>query len=103
MYKIRREDTVQVVKGRDVGKKGRVVKIFPDTAKALVEGLNFVKKHRRQTRQDQQGGIVSIEAPISIANLRYLCKHCSKPTRVGLRILKDGSKARFCKACNEVL
>lgn len=103
MYKIRRDDTVQVMKGKDVGKKGRVIKIFSENNKALVEGINTVKKHRRQTRQDQQGGIVSIEMPISISNLMLLCKHCAKPARVGIRALKDGTKSRFCKACNEVI
>ncbi len=103
MYKIRRDDTVQAIKGKDVGKKGRVIKIFSENNKALVEGINTVKKHRRQTRQDQQGGIVSIEMPISISNLMLLCKHCAKPVRVGFKVLKDGTKSRFCKACNEVI
>ena len=76
MYKIRRDDTVQVVKGKDLGKKGRVIKIFYEDKKALVEAINTVKKHRRSTRQDQQGGIVSIEMPISLSNLMLLCKHC---------------------------
>lgn len=103
MQKIRREDTVEVIKGKDVGKKGRVLKIFSATNKALVEGINLAKKHRRQTRQDQQGGIVSIEAPISLSNLMLLCKHCGKPARVGFKVLNDGTKSRFCKACNEVI
>lgn len=103
MQKIRREDTIEVIKGKDVGKKGRVLKIFSATNKALVEGINLAKKHRRQTRQDQQGGIVSIEAPISLSNLMLLCKHCGKPARVGFKVLNDGTKSRFCKACNEVI
>jgi len=105
MYKIRKEDTVQVRKGKDSGKKGRVIQIFPERQKALVEGINLVKKHRRPTRQDQQqqGGIVSIESPVSISNLMYLCKHCGKPARVGFRVLKDNTRARFCKSCDEVV
>ncbi len=103
MYKIRRDDTVQVIKGKDIGKKGRVIKVFPRLNKALVEGINTVKKHRRRTQQDQQGGIISIEMPISISNLMLLCKHCNRIGRVGIKILQDKTKARFCKACNEVI
>jgi len=103
MYKIRREDTVEVIKGKDAGKKGRVLKIFAEKNKALVEGINMVKKHKRQSRQDQQGGIVSIELPISISNLMLLCKNCGKPSRVGFKNLTDGTKSRFCKSCNEVI
>jgi large subunit ribosomal protein L24 len=103
MYKIRKGDTVQVTKGKDVGKKGRVITVFPEKAKVLVEGINTVKKHKRQTRQDQQGGIVSIEMPISVSNLKFFCGHCNRPTRVGFRALKDGTKSRFCKSCKEVI
>lgn len=103
MLKIRRGDTVQVIKGRDIGKKGNVLAILSKENRALVEGINLVKKHKRQTQQDQQGGIVSIEAPISISNLAILCKHCRRHTRVGFMLLKDGTKARFCKACKEAI
>lgn len=103
MFKIRRGDTVQVIKGKDIGKKGKVLKILPEQAKAIVEGINLIKKHKRQTRQDQPGGIISIEAPISISNLMLLCKHCNRPTRAGFKFLSDGTKAKFCKACNEVM
>jgi len=103
MYKIRRDDTVQVIQGEDTGKKGRVLKIFPEEKRALVEGINLVKKHKRKTQQDQQGGVVSIEKPITISKLKLFCKNCNHPTRVGFRILKDGTKSRFCKSCNEVI
>jgi large subunit ribosomal protein L24 len=69
----------------------------------LVERINLVKKHKRQTRQDQQGGIVSVEAKINISNLALLCKHCDRPARVGFKSLADGSKTRFCKSCNELM
>lgn len=103
MFKIRQGDTVQVIKGKDVGKKGKVLEVLPNKARALVEGINLFKKHKRQTRQDQQAGIVSIERPISIANLMVLCKHCAKPSRVGFKLLNDGTKARFCKSCKEAI
>lgn len=103
MFKIRQGDTVQVIKGKDIGKKGNVLAILPRENRALVEGINLVKKHKRQTQQDQQGGIVSIEAPISISNLALLCNHCHRPTRAGFMLLKDGTKSRFCKACKEAI
>lgn len=103
MLKIRKGDTVQVNKGKDRGKKGKVIKIFIDKNRALVQGINLVKKHKRKTQQDQQGGIVSLEMPISISNLAFLCGHCNRPARVGFTILKDGTKARTCRACKEVV
>ena len=103
MLKIKKGDTVQAIKGKDKGKKGRIIEIFSGRSRALVEGLNMVKKHKRKTQADQQGGIVSIETPISIANLALVCKHCNRPTRVGFRVVKDGEKSRFCKACKEVI
>lgn len=103
MFKIRKGDTVQVIKGKDAGKKGKVITIFTENSKALVEGLNLVKKHKRQTRQEQKGGIVSIEAPISVSNLMLFCSHCSNPARVGFKVSGDGVKSRFCKSCKEVI
>jgi len=103
MFKIKKGDMVQATKGKDAGKKGKVLVIFTAKSKALVEGVNLVKKHKRQTRQDQKGGIISIEAPMAISNLMFLCSHCSRPARVGIKTLADGKKTRFCKACNEVV
>jgi large subunit ribosomal protein L24 len=103
MYKIRKGDTIQVIKGKDKGKKGKVINILPEAGRALVEGINTVKKHKRQTRQDQQGGIVSIEMPISLGNIMMFCKHCTRPARVGFAVLKDGQKNRICKSCKEAL
>ena len=103
MQKIRKNDLVQITKGKDKGKQGKVISIIEDGRRAIVEGLNLSKKHKRQSRQDQKGGIISIEMPLSVANLMIFCKHCSKPSRVGAMISKDGTKSRFCKACKEVL
>lgn len=101
MYKIKKGDTVQVTKGRDKGKKAKVIQVFTDSNRALVEGINMVKKHKRRTRDDQKGGITSIETPISLANIMLFCKQCAKPVRVGFSILKDGTKTRSCKICKE--
>lgn len=103
MFKIKRDDLVYVITGKDRGKKGKVLKIFPEENRAIIEGINLTKRHRRRTREDQQGGIVEIETPIDISNLMLLCKHCNKATRVGFSVLKDGSKARICKECKEVI
>jgi large subunit ribosomal protein L24 len=103
MFKIRKGDTVQVIKGKDRGKKGKVITVFTEGKRALVEAINLVKKHKRKTRDDQQGGIVPIEMPISISNLMILCKHCNQPARVGFSVLKDGKKERFCKSCKEAI
>lgn len=101
MFRIRKEDTVAVIAGKDKGKKGKVISVFPKMDRAIVEGVNFVKKHMRKTQQDQQGGIVQKEIPIHLSNLMLVCKHCNKPVRVGFTFLKDGSKARTCKSCGE--
>lgn len=103
MKKIRKDDIVQAIKGKDRGKKGKVLQVIIGTKRCLVEGLNLAKKHKRQTQQDQKGGIVSIEMPIAIANCMLVCKHCSKPVRVGFLISKDGVKSRFCKSCKEII
>lgn len=103
MLKIKKGDIVMVTKGNDAGKKGKVLRILALKKRVLVEGVNLAKKHKRRTREDQKGGIVSIEAPISIANLMMLCKHCNKPTRVGFTVLKDGVKSRICRLCKEAL
>lgn len=103
MFKIKKADTVAVLKGKDRGKKGRVLRILYGEKRAIVEGINLAKKHKRKTQQDQQGGIVSIEAPIALANLAIFCKHCNRPVRVGIMTLKDGAKTRICRSCKEAV
>lgn len=103
MQKIRKGDIIQAVTGKDKGKKGKVIQVFPDRKRALVEGINLAKKHKRQTRQDQQGGIVSIEMPISLGNIMLVCKHCDRAVRVGFTLLQDGTKSRICKSCKEAI
>jgi len=103
MQKIKKNDIVQIAKGKDRGKQGKVISIIEDGSRAIVEGLNLAKKHKRQSRQDQKGGIISIEMPVAVANLMLFCKRCAKPTRAGAMTLKDGSKTRVCKACKEAL
>lgn len=102
MLKIKKGDTVAVIAGKDKGKKGKVLRVFPEIGKALVEGVNYVKKHQRRTQADQQHtGIMQVERPLSISNLMVVCKNCQAPSRLGFVILKDKTKARLCKKCNE--
>ena len=102
MAKIKKNDTVFVLAGRDRGKTGKVLAVLPNRERAIVEGVNFVKKHARRTRDDQQGGIIQKEASIQMSNLALFCKGCNRPTKLGFNILKDGTKTRFCRRCKEV-
>jgi large subunit ribosomal protein L24 len=89
--------------GRDKGKTGKVFMVMPKEDRALVEGINYIKKHARKTKADQQGGIVQKESPIHISNLAVFCKTCSKPARTAINILADGTKSRYCKRCKEAV
>jgi large subunit ribosomal protein L24 len=103
MFNIRKDDMVQVISGKDKGKKGKVLHTYPKLSKALVEGINTLKKHKRKTQQNQQGGIIDIEMPIALSNLSLLCKSCNQPTRVGIKVGQDGTKNRFCKRCEAII
>ncbi|MDD5496615.1 MAG: 50S ribosomal protein L24 [Candidatus Omnitrophica bacterium] len=103
MNKIKKNDTVYVLAGRDRGKTGRVFMVMPKKSRALVEGVNYIKKHTRKTQAEQQGGIVQKESPIQLSNLTLFCKNCNKPARIGVSTLTDGSKSRYCKRCKEVI
>ena len=102
MSHIRKDDSVVVLSGRDKGKKGKVLKVFPKETKALVQGVNVVKRHQRQT-QTQQGGIVNKEATIHLSNLAHVDPKSGRATRVGFKTLNDGRKVRFAKKSGEVI
>ncbi|MGB9642201.1 MAG: 50S ribosomal protein L24 [Candidatus Ratteibacteria bacterium] len=102
-FLIKKNDFVMVIKGKDAGKKGRVIRVFPETNRVLVEGVNFVKKATRPRKLDRQGGIVSMEKPISIANVQFFCMKCSNKARLGIKKMDDGSKVRYCKKCGELV
>ncbi len=97
MLRIKKDDTVVVIAGKDKGKTGKVRIVYPKLYKALVENINIVKKARRRTQQDQKGGIVDIEAPIHLSNLMLIDKQSGKPSRFSTSTLKDGSKVRLSK------
>jgi large subunit ribosomal protein L24 len=101
--KIRKNDIVLVIAGKDKGKKGKVRFAYPKEEKVLVEGVNFIKKHTRAVRQIRQAGIVEREAPIPVSNVMLLCSQCNHPTRVGFHFLEDGRKVRICRSCGEVI
>ncbi len=92
MLRIKKDDIVAVMAGKDKGKKGKVLEVFTADARVLVENINLVKKARRRTQQNQQGGIVDIEAPVHLSNVMLICKQCNKPTRFRVSVLKDGDK-----------
>jgi large subunit ribosomal protein L24 len=100
---IRKKDKVKVVAGNDKGREGEVLKVFPDTGRVIVEKVNMIKRHTRQSQQTPQGGIVEKEAPISATNVMLICPKCSKPARTGTEVLEDGSRVRSCKKCGEML
>jgi large subunit ribosomal protein L24 len=101
--KIRKNDTVLIIAGKDKGKKGKVRKALPKIGKVSVEGLNMIKRHSKTKGQTKQGGIIELEAPLAISKVMLICTKCAKPARVGYRILDDGKKARICRACSEVI
>lgn len=100
---VKKNDMVMVIAGKAKGKSGKITKVFPEKGRVVVENLNVVKRHSRPTRANTEGGIIEKEAPLAASNVLLLCGSCNKPTRTGIRTLEDGSKARFCKKCNEIL
>jgi large subunit ribosomal protein L24 len=101
--KIRKNDTVLVIAGKDRGKKGKVRKSFPKKDKVIVEGANMIKRHSRAKGQARQAGIIELEAPMDVSNVMLICNKCNKPARIGFRFLSDGRKARICRSCEEVI
>lgn len=96
-------DQVEVISGKDKGRVGKVILIMPNSNKAKVEKINIVKRHMKPNMQNQQGGIIDIEAPIHVSNLMLICSKCARPVRVRKNILEDGSKVRVCKRCGETI
>jgi large subunit ribosomal protein L24 len=100
--KIKKGDRVVVMTGRDKGKKGEVLKVFPKEDRALVSGINVVKRHQRQT-QTTQGGIVNKESPVHLSNIAHIDPKSGDATRIGFKVLGDGRKVRFAKKSGEVI
>lgn len=100
---IKKDDTVLVISGDEKGKRGRVLTVYPKKQKVLVEKLNVIKRHMKPSKKYAQGGIIEKEAPIHRSKVMLVCSKCNKPTRIGQKILKSGSKVRTCNKCREVL
>ena len=102
MSNIRKGDNVVVISGSDKGKKGSVLKVFPKESRALIQGVNMVKRHQRQT-QTQQAGIVTKDAPVHLSNVAHVDPKSGKATRIGFKTLGDGRRVRFAKKSGEVI
>lgn len=99
--KIKKGDKVKVIAGKDIGKEGEVEKVLRRKNRAVVMGVNLLKKHVKKRGEKEPGGIVTVAAPIHLSNLMLVCPKCKKPTRVGYEIKKGGGKVRVCRRCRE--
>jgi len=101
---VKRNDKVVVLAGKSKGRTGRVLRVFPAEGRAIVEGVNFIRKHTKANPQKNiKGGVLERESPVDLSNLMPVCGECGKPTRVGHKILDDGKKVRVCRRCNGLL
>ena len=100
---VRKGDTVMVVAGKERGKRGRVLRVIPEKNRVVVERVNLIKKHQRPTQRIRQGGIIEREGPIHLSNVMLLDPTSGKPTRVGMRALSDGKKARVARKSGELI
>ena len=101
--KIKRDDNVLVIAGKDRGKTGKVRLVYTEKDRLLVDGVNMAKKHSRARGRVRQAGIIEREAPIHASNVMLLCNKCNKPSRLGHKVLADGKRVRVCKSCGEVI
>lgn len=98
---VKKNDMVKIIAGKEQGKTGKVLRVYPAKGRVVVESLNVIKRHTRPNQLNPEGGIVEKEAPLSLSNVMLVCGSCNQPTRTGIRLLEDGSKTRYCKKCNE--
>ena len=103
MAKIKKDDNVLIMAGKDKGKKGKVHSVLPDRNRVVVSGVNILKRHTKPRGTARQAGIIEREAPLDISNVALVCTKCNQPTRVGFRFLPDGTKIRVCKSCGEAI
>lgn len=101
--RIKKNDTVLVTTGKEKGKRGRVIAVYPDTNRVIVEKLNVVKRHTRPNQQLRQGGIVEKESPISLANVKLICPKCDKPSTIARQAQGDGKRSRVCHTCETAI
>jgi large subunit ribosomal protein L24 len=96
---VKKDDSVYVLSGKDAGKTGKVLKVFPVTGRVIVEGVNMSVKHQKPRGRYQQGGILHQEAPVSSSNVMVVCSKCKRPSKMGHKVMANGDKVRVCKAC----
>ena len=101
--KIKKEDKVKVITGKDKGKIGKVLRVVRKKDRLVIENINMVKRHARPSAQNKQGGIIENEAPIAISNVMLVCGKCVSPARVQMKRLEDGKKVRICAKCKEII
>lgn len=101
--RLRKGDTVLVTSGKERGKTGKILKVVAEKNRATVERLNMVKRHRKGQGAQSPGGIVEKEASMNLSNLRLVCGRCNKPSRINIRVLEDGKRARQCQRCGELV
>ncbi len=96
--RIKKDDQIQIISGKDRGKRGKVLRTLPKDGKIVVEGMNLVKRHRRPRKGGEKGQRVEVPSPLPVCRVMIICSHCGKPTRIGYKLAGD-SKARICKKC----
>ncbi len=101
--RIRENDTIEVITGKDRGRRGKVQRVMPRESRVLVEGMNMVKRHQKATGDLRQAGIISKENPLQLSNVRLVCTQCNTGVRVGFQILEDGRKVRVCRSCKQMI
>ena len=99
--KIKKGDTIIVISGKDKGKKGKILQVFPKDNRIVVEGINLRKKHVRPRRQGEKGQTVEMPSPFQVSNIKIICTKCKKPTRIGYKLQENGKKYRVCKKCGQ--
>jgi large subunit ribosomal protein L24 len=102
-FKVRKNDTVMVIAGRDRGKTGKVLRVLASRGRIVVERLNMVKRHTKPRGAGSPGGIVEKEAPVDISNVMVFCDRCNAPVRVGVKLAADGTRSRVCRRCGDTL
>jgi large subunit ribosomal protein L24 len=98
--KIKKNDKVLIISGKDKGRKGKVIEVFPKKGSLVVEGINMIKKHIRPKKSGEKGQVVQLPSPMDSSNVKIICKNCDKPTRIGYK-LSSGKKVRICKKCGK--
>lgn len=101
--KIRKNDKVKVIAGKDKGKEGKVEKVIPKSNKIIVAGVNIIKKHIRPKKGGEKGQKISVAAPFEVSNVILICPKCIKQTKIGYLVLKNGEKHRICKKCKQAI